>query len=515
MPASDPHHEGVRVFDDYAGDFTDDCDVVVVGSGPGGAVVAKELAELGHDVVLVEEGPPFGVEDFRTEPGLSMRRTLREAGMRAAQGDAMYPTMQAIGLGGGSLVNSAICVRPPQFVFDKWGEHHGIELTVEDLAPHFDRVEDTLSITPTEDAILGERNLLFKRGCDAIGISSEPAMRNVKGCKGSGECFTGCRARAKKSTDISYVPLAIQKGARVYTSVRAEKVLMKASKAVGIQGRVVRPFTDGVASHRVEIRANKAVVLAAGCLATPLILMRSGAAAGPSGQVGKNLQFHPGTAIMGLFPHPVDPWFGATQGYQSLHYLEEGFKLEVLWAPPAILATRFPGFGHEFKSALSRLKYMAPFDVIAAATKSSGHVKPRGSSWEPDIRYEMHPEDIKTFQRGIVAISEILWGAGATSQIPGLHGVPDEIRSKDETQLIRDLDFHPSKATVSCNHVFGTTRMGTDPRQSVTDSGGRCHHTDNLYVCDTGIIPMSPAVNPMHSMMALADRMAGAIHSAT
>jgi len=283
---------------------------------------------------------------------------------------------------------------------------------------------------------------------------------------------------------------------------------MNGTKAVGIKGRVIRPFSDDDASHHVEITAKKAVVLAAGCLATPLILMRSNGAAGPSGQVGKNLQFHPGTAIMGLFPDPVEPWFGATQGYHSLHYLEEGFKTEVLWAPPAILATRFPGFGHEFKSALSRLKFMAPFDVIAAASKSSGYLRPRGSSWDPDIRYKMHPDDIEVFQRGIVVISELLWAAGATSQIPGLHGLPPEIHSRDDTQLIRDLDFHPSKATISCNHVFGTTRMGADPKTSVVDGDGRCHHTDNLYVSDTGIIPMSPAVNPMHTMMALADRLA-------
>lgn len=508
----DPH-EGVKVFRDYRGPVRDDCDVIVVGSGPGGAVVAKELAELGHDVVLLEEGPPFGVKDFVLEAGLSMRRTMREAGMRAARGSAFMPTMQAIALGGGSLINSAICVRPPAWVFDRWRETHGTTFGLEELVPHFARVESFLHIAPTPVEVLGERNLLFKKACDNLGISSEPISRNVKGCKGSGECLTGCRAEAKQSTDVSYVPAAIRRGARVYTSVRAEKVILDGRKATGVAGRVVEPFSwkDG---QEVVIHARKAVVLAAGVMATPLILMRSKGGEGPSGHVGRNLQFHPGTAIMGIFDHDVDPWFGATQGYQSLHYLREGFKLEVLWSPPAILATRFPGFGHEFQHHLSRFRRMAPFDVIVSATKSFGTVKARSGSWDPDLRYEMHPDDVKTMHKGVLVMRDMMWAAGAKSIITGIHGVPAEIQSPEESRALDTLDFKPDLATVAGNHVMGTTRMGKDPKTSVVDSDGRCHHTENLYVSDTGVLPMSPAVNPMHTLMAIADRIAARVHSA-
>ncbi len=84
---------------------------------------------------------------------------------------------------------------------------------------------------------------------------------------------------------------------------------------------------------------------------------------------------------------------------------------------------------------------------------------------------------------------------------------PQEI-GPDEARKLREFDFAPEKATISCNHVFGTTRMGADPKTSVVDSIGRLHHLDNLYVSDTGIIPMSPAINPMLTQMALADRLA-------
>lgn len=507
----DPHAQ-VKVFRDYGGPVRDECDVVVVGSGPGGAVVARELAALGRDVVLLEEGPPFGVKDFVLEAGHSMRRTMREAGFRAARGKTFLPTMQAIALGGGSLVNSAICVRPPAWVLERWQEQHGIDYGLPELVEHYARVEAFLDIAPTPEDVLGERNLLFKKACDALDMSSEPIPRNVKGCRGSGECFTGCRAGAKRSTDVSYVPAAIRDGARVYTSVRAEKLLLDGRRATGVTGRVIEPFTwrEG---PEVTIHARKAVVLAAGVMATPLILVRSNAA-GPSGQVGRNLQFHPGGAIMGIFEHDVDPWFGATQGYQSLHYLKEGFKLEVLWSPPAVLATRFPGFGHEFQHHLSRFRRMAPFDVIVSGTKSFGTVRPRSGSWDPDIRYDMHPEDVKVMHRGLCVLRDMLWAAGAKSLITGIHGLPAEIDTVEEGKRLDTLDFRPELATLAGNHTFGATRMGSDPKSSVVDPDGRCHHLDNVYVGDTGIMPMSPAVNPMHTLMALADRIAGKVHAA-
>jgi choline dehydrogenase-like flavoprotein len=119
----------VRVFAEYDRDFRESADVVVVGSGPAGAVVAKELTDAGMRVVLVEEGPPFVPRDFEFDGGLSMARTMREGGLRTTRGTTM-PTMQAIALGGGSLVNSAICNRAPEFVLERWCTDYDLERTI-------------------------------------------------------------------------------------------------------------------------------------------------------------------------------------------------------------------------------------------------------------------------------------------------------------------------------------------------------------------------------------------------
>jgi choline dehydrogenase-like flavoprotein len=498
----------VRVFAEYAGEVRDEADVVVVGSGPCGAVVAKELAEAGRDVVLLEEGPPFTPEDFVLDGALSMARTMREAGLRATRGHVM-PTMQAIALGGGSLVNSAICVRPPAFVFDGWAERYALSRTSRaDLDPHFDAVEGFLGIAKTPDSVQGRRNLLFREGCEKLGISSEAIARNVRGCRGSGECFTGCRARAKQSMDISYVPAAIRAGARVYTSMRAERVLAAGRRATGIAGRVVEPFS-GRPGPACEIRA-KAVVLAAGCMATPLLLLASGLANG-SGQVGKNLQFHPGVAVMGVFDERVDPQFGATQGMQSLHFLAEGFKLETLWAPPAVLAVRLPGAGLALKERLAEIPRASIVDAIASVHRSLGTVRPRRrGSLEPALHWRLHPDDLPVLGRALGVIIDVLFAAGARKVLPGVHGLPDEMTPADVPALRRHA-FRPTDFVMAANHAFCTTRMHGDPAQGVVDEWGRCHELDNLHVADTGVFPRCTSVNPMLTGMALAHRTAHAI----
>jgi len=504
-PGGDPH-AGVKVFADYRGGVRASCEVLVVGSGPGGAVVAKELAEAGRDVLLVEEGPPFGTKDFGQEVSQAMARMFREGGMRTARGRTYIPTMQAIALGGGSVVNSAICARSPGWVFDKWAERTGTEaLTGGVLDPHYQRIEDFLGVAPTAEDVLGRRNLLFKQGCDALGLTSSPTHRNVRGCKGSGECFTGCRNGAKQSTDVSYVPAAIRAGARVLTSVRVEQLAVSGRRVTGVRGRTIEPFTWREAEP-VSIDA-QVVVLAAGCMATPLILLRSGAG-NSSGRVGRDLQCHPGLAIMAVFPERIDPWEGATQGYHSLHFLEEGIKLEVLWSPPAVLAARFPGLGHDFQRHLRMYDRMAPFDVIVAADHSRGTVRPRRGSWDPEIRYELDPHDVERLQRGMGILSDICWAAGAESILPGLFGVPDLLSSREEAEILKRARLDARHTVTAANHAFGTARMSRRPADGVVDESGRCHDLDNVYVADTSIFPGSPAVNPMLTCMALADRIA-------
>ena len=509
MNDSSSAKDGLRVFADYEGDFVEEADVVVVGSGPSGSVVTHQLAEAGHRVILIEEGPPFTPSEFVQDSNLTMARTLREAGLRSPIGTFM-PILQAICLGGGSLVNSAMCLRPPAFVFDDWCTRFDLARTTrKDLDPHFDAVAEFLGIAPTPDEVQGPRNLLFRDGCKQLGYSSEPCDRNVQGCRGSGECFSGCRSRAKRSMDITYIPEAMRFGARVLTSLQVNRVLGAGRRVWGVEGRVVAPFTGEPGPHfRIHARL---VVLAAGCMATPVLLLRSGGLANESGQVGRNLQMHPGSAVSGIYPEPVDPLFGGTQSYQSLQFLREGFKLETMWSSPASQAVRTPGLGASLVERLAAFDRTVVWDGIVGANRSLGRVSARFHSMDPVIRWRLDPEDAGILVRAIHELCRIHFAAGAERVFPGIAGIPEVLESVEEAEVLQDLKVRPGDLTVASSHLFCTTRMHGDPKQGVVDEWGQCYGLDNLYIADTGIFPACPSVNPMFTTLALAHRQAQAL----
>ncbi len=502
-------HAGLKTFADYTADVHERCEIAVVGSGPGGSVVAQVLAAAGLDVLLLEQGPAFDAADFQPDPANTLQRLVREAGMRTTRGNLFIPTMQAIGLGGGTLINSAICARAPNFVFDKWAETTGTTaLSGDTLAAHYEAIENFWGVAETPLEVLGERNLSFKRGCAALGIAAEPTRRNVKGCQGSAECFTGCRNRAKQSLDLGFIRSAQKDGARVLSSIRIERIAAHGRRAHALFGHVVTPFASQP-THSVRIDA-KVVVLAAGCMATPILLLASGLG-NSSGYVGRELQLHPGLALMAVFADPIYPWQGVTQGYHSLAFLDKGIKLEVLWAPPALLAARLPGLGSEFLQHLANYERMAPYDVFVAADASRGQVRPKWRSFEPDIRFHLAQPDVDRLISGLALLSDIAWAAGAVEVLPGLHGIPERLRSPDEAQVLRQRHFKATDTVTASNHAFGTTRMSRHPKDGVVDVDGRCHDLDNVYIADTGIFVSSPAVNPMLTVMALAHRIAHGI----
>ncbi len=221
---------------------------------------------------------------------------------------------------------------------------------------------------------------------------------------------------------------------------------------------------------------------------------------------------HPGLAIAGVFPESIHPEFGATQGYQSLEMLREGFKLESLWASPAVLAVRTPGFGHELQARFAELPRIAAWDAIASTHRSLGTVTARrGRSLDPRITWRLDPEDMKLLVRALWVLAEMFFAAGAEKIIPGVLRFPYQLDSLEEAELLRTRRIRAEDLVFGGNHAFCTTRMHGDPRRGVVDEDGRCHDFDNLYIADTGIFPRCSSVNPMFTGMALAHRQASAI----
>lgn len=489
----------VQDYADYDRALAIECDVCVVGSGPAGTILAHRLATEGLDVVVLEAGAAMRQRDRGAEAGETFTRWFWDGGMRKTQGNVMVPTLQARCLGGGSVINSGICMRAPDFVFEKWAAEHGVDLTPTEMTRRYDEVERFLGVRPVQPEVQGRRNDLFRAGAEALGYQVEALRRNEHDCRGSGQCITGCPSGAKQSMDRRGVPELLHAGGRVYTSVHVDRILRQGNRVTGVRGAVVDP-ASGRRTHRVRVAA-KCTVLAAGALASPQILQRSGHHADP---VGRNVRMHPGVIVMGVFDDAVSPWSGATQGYHVTGFLEEGIKLESIWATPATLGMLHPGTGEEFVRSLADYGHVATWAVWVNGQHSVGRVRARPGG-VMSLRYDVGAGDVARIQEGCARLAEVFAAAGARTVVPGIHGLAPRYDAAEAAAAIRGARLSPNDFRVVANHVFGTTAMGCDPRRHVTDSSGAVYGLDDVYVCDTGLFPSSPMANPMLTAMALAE----------
>lgn len=449
---------------------------------------------------MLEAGPP--VHTFHKEMGKTLGSYFWEGGMRATRGNVVMPTLHARALGGGSVFNSAICMRPTESALERWRDESGLtEFTEATLAPHFEVVEQFFNVKPVEPEVQGRRNELFREACDRMGWTAEPMPRAERGCTGSGACITGCRSGAKQSVDRRGVPEFLDRGGDVYTSVEVDQLVIQGGQVRGATGWTVNPETKERV-HPVRITAGT-TILAAGPINTPVIARRSGLT---RDVIGSNLRFHPSSYILGVFDEEVNPWVGATQGYHCLDFLEAGIKLESLWATASIFSMRLPRGPKQFKRYLKRYPRMSVFDAWVSGDASVGSVRvlPGG---KPDLTFELGAADARRLQEANAKLCELFHAVGATEVLTGIHGMPEIMPAADAADMIRTAELAITDLPTASNHVMGTMPMGGRASSSATDGWGKVWDIDGLYVCDTSLYPSSPGVNPQLTAMALAHRL--------
>lgn len=496
-------YEGILEFGETCGrSIREQADFLVIGSGPGGAVVAHDLAAAGHSVIVLEEGPFYRPEEHPAHAMRTLKNIYAEQGLRFTKGSTPVRTLQARALGGTSVVNSAICWRAPERVFEFWRNEFGIEnLSREALDPYYGRAEAAIHVHPTEESNWGRKGIHFRNGCFGMGVGAAPTDRATIDCRGCSQCFYGCRNNAKQSMDRTYIPLAIDHGARFYTSCRAEQLILENGRIAGAQASILDSQHKARAGS-VVVRA-KATILAAGALGSPLLLLKSRLSP-ISPAVGRNLAFHNGYAVAGVFEDEVNAWHGATQDWHSEAYLPE-IHMEVLWVNSALLTARTRGFGLSFQQTLEELSHTA-FWCISICGSTRGRVTANGG-WEPTLGFDLNQEDARLLKHGADMLTEHFLEAGARTVRTGL-GRFSEIRSKSQLDGLKNYIPRPNEMVVGGNHLFGTCAMGADAHTSVVDSGHAVHGLKDLYVCDTSVFPSQSEVNPQLTLMAMAGRLA-------
>lgn len=490
---------GVYTRHDYHGDTVLDCDVVVIGSGAGGATAAAELAEAGFDVIVVEEGSYYSTRDFTADTSAMVRQLYRDGGATMAIGNPPVMYQEGRAVGGSTVINGGMSWRTPEKILTRW-EREGLDISAKAMEPYFERVERRIHVAGMDEEAIGNDNKLLKKGADAKGWKIIGNLRNQAHCVGSNRCAFGCPTGAKQSALVSYVPRALHFGARVYADVRVERITRHGKRATGVMGFVRNP--DGSRGHNIAVRA-KLVIAACGAIHTPALLVRSGFRS-PSGQIGHNLSMHPNVKVVAIFDEPVTGWEGAHQAFQVREFEDQGLLFAAVNMPPSVLAMSFPQRGRALGDLMSHYDKMVLAGMLCEDT-ATGRV--RTIDGKPQAFYQLADADAANLQRGVSLLSELLFAAGAKRILLPFHGAP-ELTDADGARRLLD-DRIPAKGwEVVTVHMMGTARMGADRTAAVTDAFGAVYDADRLIVADASLFPTPIGVNPMETIMALATRAA-------
>ena len=470
-------------------------DACVIGSGAGGAPVAKELAEGGMRVVILEEGRHFTTDDFDARPRNMTPLVYRDAAQTATLGNVPIVLPLGRGVGGTTMVNSGTCFRTPPPVLEMWGERFGLdELAGEELDPYFRRVEREINVVQVPPRLAGRNAEVVKRGADALGWHGDYIFRNVRGCVGSGVCTFGCPTSAKQHTGLTYVPRAWDAGATTFSHTRARRVVMSGGRARGVEAS-----TSG--GGRVVVDCDT-VVVACGAVHTPLFLHRQ-RLGGRSGELGRNLAIHPATGVRALFDEQIDMARGVPQSFYIDEFADEGIMFEGAAGPPDYASMSFPFAGERHRELMLRFANLSQFGLMVSDV-SRGYVRERAGRAE--IRYDMCDEDAQTFKRGVELLTELYWAAGAEAVYTPVEGV-GELRDGD-LEPLRSRRVRASDLTLMAFHPLGTARADARPDHGVVDAGLKLHGCEGVYVADGSVVPSSIGVNPQLTIMALSTRLA-------
>lgn len=491
----------------HRGDLELDCDVVVVGSGAGGATVATELALAGQRVVVLEEGRNVPARDHGAmRQSESLRHVWREGGMSAAIGIGNTPTVNVtMGscIGGSSVVTGGVCFRVPEKVLAKWSRGMRLEdLTPKGLDRYYTHVEKAIHVEEVPLSMRSRSTELFAVGAAELGYPLEPMRRNTRGCEGCGRCNFGCPHMAKMSVDLSYLPRAIAAGAQVFSECLVSKVVIEHGRATGVVGRL-RNGENGRLGGKLRVRARR-VVVACGGIHTPVLLAASGLA-GPGSQVGRNLTLHPGFRVFARFEQEVRGWRGAMQSAFSDHFEDEGITLTSLFIPGSVVAAQLPGIGPAHSKLAEHVPNIALFGGMVH-DDGGGFVMRNPFGREPFVFYRATESDRRAMRRAIRVCGETFLAAGAKELFLPVLGLPG--MTADEFRAF-DLERIPmSRLECASQHPLGTARMGVSAAESAVDPYGESWDVRELFVADGSILPSSLGVNPQLTVMTMATRIA-------
>ena len=496
-----------------------DCDVCVIGSGAGGAVLAAGLAEAGHRVLLMEEGPRYSRQGWDGDEARAYRDLYQDQGFRSTA-DGSILILQGRSVGGGTTVNWTTCYRTPSRILEHWRSKHGIEgLDEASLAPHFDAVEARLNIHRWSEAPPNANNQVILDGAAKLGWEAAVTARNVRGCANSGYCGLGCPVDGKQAMHLTYIPDGQAAGMGLLVGARAVRIEHVNGVASEVSAVAMDPATKRPTGVAIRVSAG-VVVVSCGAINSPALLLRSGV--NPGGRVGKRTMLHPVAAVVTRFDKPIHGYFGAPQSAASHQHVDRGadrvgFFIEAAPLQPmmASLPTGYFGAAHaELMTNLSHISSLIALSVDGLVPGDEGGTTSIRSDGAPKLDYPVGPALVECFRASHEALVMLGFAAGAS--IVGTTHARQDVRlsAADQIGQLANLRYGAGEHGIFSAHQMGGCCMGGDPERSVVDTDHRVRGFKNLFVVDGSVLPTALGVNPSETIYGLAHRARASVGAA-
>lgn len=492
-------------------DMPRSAEIIVIGSGAGGAVAAANLAAHGHDVLIIEAGPHFPSTRINHEERSMTARLFVDGGIQTSR-DHDIVVFQGRCVGGSTVINNGICLRVKQDdlthpaaadVFAQWARL-GAPVDEARFIRAYEAVEQRLGVEPAT-AVSGRHNgphLLqgwaahasstgnaHDRQSPATWFRKNYGPRSIGAdCSYCGYCNTGCPYGRKHGMAQSFLIDARRKGARILAETEVRRVIWSDDRPGTARGvEVVLP--DG--TSRVA-RASKGVVVAAGALASSRILQKSGVA-----KAGEDISLNIACPVVALMPEGTD--MRSWNEDQMTTYVDRGdFLLESHFQPPMSMSTLMPGWFHEHAQRMRNYNRLASAGVLFPADR-------QGRLIDGALRFKLRGDvELPLLRRALATLCRVHFAAGAIEVYPAIARGKALLPTDDIDRYFEEAIREADDVTLSSSHPHGGNARSADPDKGIVDLDCRVHGTENVLVTDASVFPSCIRVNAQLTTMAMA-----------
>lgn len=473
---------------------TMDADVLIIGSGAGGATTATVLAEAGLDVLIVEEGDwveqgevvPFSLEQ--------MDRQYRAGGVTVAIGLPSIAYTEGRCAGGGTEVNSGLYWRPPGDVLQRWRDTFRIaDFDPDEVLTIADEVERDIHVGPVPGAYT-EPSEVLRRGADALGWRNGEIPRWMTypappPAAAPTAPASGPAAGERQSMTRTYLPRAIAAGARLAVGCRVDRLVAGNGRATAAE-TTLRDGTPGTITFRH-------VFVCGGAIQSPALLQRSGI----RGHIGRTLAVHPTVKLAARFADELN-----VPDDVPVHQVKE-FAPHLSFggsaSNPGLVALSLLDQWPAFRQAVTQWRNISVY-YAAITSEGLGRVRSFPHMKDPIVTYGLTRRDRELLRSGLGRLALLMLEAGALEVFPSFKGAPSVKNRRDLATM--QARFAATKASVMTVHLCSTVPMGELEGRTGANSFGLVHGCSNVYVNDASLLPTAPGVNPQASVMTFAIR---------